>query len=71
MRIPRGRLHLRVTEQLANHRKAFTQGQGPGRKGVAQFTHHDSTGVICKPMLSPTREAGECAGSPRPEVEAP
>ena len=29
MRIPRGGLHLRVTEQLPDHREALAQGQRP------------------------------------------
>ena len=27
--VPRGRLHLRVTEQLTDHREALAQGQRP------------------------------------------
>ena len=27
-----------VTEQFPNHRKALSEGQGAGRKGVAQVT---------------------------------
>ena len=29
MRVPRGRLNLRVTEQFPDHREALSQGQRP------------------------------------------
>ena len=36
MGIPRGGLDLRVTEELADHRQALSEGQGAGRKAVPQ-----------------------------------
>ena len=35
MRVPRGRLHLRMTKQLPDHREAFAQSQRPRSIRVA------------------------------------
>ena len=37
MRIARGGLHLRATEQFADHGETFTESQGPGGEGVAKI----------------------------------
>ena len=35
VRIASGRLNLRITEELGDHRQAFAESNGPGRKVVA------------------------------------
>ena len=39
MRVPRGGLNLRVTEQFADHREAFTEGQCAGREGMPEVVN--------------------------------
>ena len=56
VRVPGGRLHLGMTEQLADHRQGLPERQITGCEGVTRIVYDGSTGVICKPMLSPTRE---------------
>ena len=38
VRIASGRLNLRITEELGDHRQAFAESNGPGRKVVALTT---------------------------------
>ena len=56
MDVTRRRLDIAVAERLADHRQGFPKGQRTGREGVREATHQGSTGVMCVPMLSPTRE---------------
>ena len=35
MGVARGRLHLRMSQELTDHCQAFAEGQGTGREGVA------------------------------------
>ena len=44
--IPRGRLHLRVTKQLPDHREALTQRQRPRSIRVAEIVYQRSTGAM-------------------------
>ena len=39
VRISCGRLHLRVTEQLADHREAFAKGQRTRRRGMSEVVN--------------------------------
>ena len=41
MRIPRRRLHLRMPEQLADHRQSLTDGDGGRRERVPQVMDAD------------------------------
>lgn len=41
VRIPCGRLYLRMAQQFAGHRKPFSQCQRPGRKGVTRVMDAD------------------------------
>ena len=56
MGVARGRLDIAVAEQLANHWQGLAERQRAGRVGVARIINQGSTGVICEPMLSPTRD---------------
>ena len=46
VRIARGGLHLCVTQQSPDHRKALSEGQGAGRKGVAQVIQQSEDGQV-------------------------
>ena len=56
MRVAGGRLNLGMAEQFPDHREALAQGERPRSIRVAKIIHQGSTGVICEPMLSPTRD---------------
>ena len=50
------RFDVAIAEQLADHRQGLPESQITGSEAVTRIVYDGSTGVICNPMLSPTRE---------------
>ena len=71
MSVPRGRLHLRVTEQFPDHREAQPQGQSPAGIRVSEImnSHVGQTGALADAPPG-TLEVGEM-GARQPAGDDP
>lgn len=56
MGIASGGLGLDVAEDSSHAGEALPPCRRLRDEGMPQLTHHGSTGAMCEPMLSPTRE---------------
>ena len=60
--VPGGRLHLGVTEQLADHREPFAKRQGPGREAMAEVMDAHAVELGTRPDAAPrVSKVGEVA----------